>query len=76
MKHNEYESKQTLIVFKTLGFEDIGVETPEITYLYHRDIPDEIIVDNTLKISYKVISKQLQNIGINDWIFDSLYKNL
>ena len=76
MKRNEYESKQTLNVFKTLGFEPFDTGVDAITYLFHRDIPDEIIVDKIPLISHTIIEKQLKNIGLPDWVFDSLYFNL
>ena len=76
MKRNEYESKQTLNVFQTLGFETFETGINEITYLFHKDIPDEIIVDKIPLISNAILKKQLTNIGLPDWVFDSLYLNL
>ena len=76
MKRNEYTSKQTLHVFDLLGFEVIDTPVDVIVYLFHRNIPDEIIVDKISLISNTIINKQLENVGIPDWIFDSLYENL
>lgn len=76
MKRNEYESKKILIVFDSIGFEVITIPVNTIVYLFHRSIPDEVIVDKIPLISNTVIKKQLENVGIPDWIFDSLYDML
>jgi len=75
LKLDQYESKQALIVFKKLGFE-ITTTNEYMDYLYYRDIPDEIIVDKKQVISNQIINKSICNVGISDWIFDSLYENL
>ncbi len=75
MRLDQYESKQTLIVFKKLGFETITTNE-HMDYLYHRDILDEIIVDKKQLISNQIINRSIHNVGIPDWIFDSLYENL
>lgn len=76
MKSNEYDSEQTLNVFKTLGFEIIPTSVDIIYYLFHKDIIDEVIVDKISSISHTIIEKQLENIGVPQWIFDSLYANI
>lgn len=75
MKLDQYESKQTLNVFNKLGFE-IVTTNEYMDYLYHRDIPDEVIVDKKQLISNQIINKSISNVGIPDWIFDSLYENI
>lgn len=75
MKINQYNSEQVLKVFQVLGFETI-TENEFMSYLYHTDIMDEVIIDKKPKISNTVISKSLYNIKLNDWVFDSLYTNL
>ncbi len=55
MKRNEYESSQVINVFEALGFEVFPTSVESIVYFYHRDIPDEIIVDKTGATSVKGI---------------------
>ena len=76
MKQNTYESNQVIIVFKKLGFEIFKTSVNEIIYFYHKDIQDEVFVDKIPLISNRVIQKQLENIGLTEWAFDSLYEQL
>ena len=75
MKLDQYTSEQSLKVFQVLGFKII-TENDFMMYMYHGDIMDEIIIDKKTEISNIVLDKSLSNIGLNDWVFDSLYNNL
>ena len=72
MKLETYNSQTTLEVFKKLGFE-IVVENEYVYYLFHQGIRNEIFVDKQRTIEFEVLEKQLCNIKLDTWVFDSLY---